>query len=149
MTHNSFTVRSALPLIDPCEQGLYVEDPEQFYPALHEVAAAWSGVCHIQFVTLPELDLSGTPMVTDIYRAVEKRGGSEVPYGAALRLPHQHQFLLESLQIGSCLIGINRIPSEREGDKYAIELYRDHFRYRRADDHLRFTDLEIWGFAFP
>jgi hypothetical protein len=144
----TFTVRGELPAIHPSRFGRYIVDPEGLFPGCYEIARFWRGSCKIKFKSLHELGFPHTALTPEIYEQARVQGGSPVPFGAALRLVHQHPFLLDTLQMKSCLIGINRVPGELKGNHYVVELSQEIFRFRRADDPIRWSVAEIWGFDF-
>lgn len=144
----TFTVRSEYPIIHPAKYGRYIEDPERVFPACYKVAKNWKGSCKIGFQSLHNLGFSDTALTPEIYEQARIYGGSPIPFGAALRLAYQHPALLDTLQLKNCFIGINRISGQLKGSHYIVELSREIFRMRRADDHIPWPRTVIWGFVF-
>ncbi len=104
---------------------------------------------------LADLNLPHGSQTPEIYKAAQKYGAKKPTAGAALRVLAQHPNIfrstnIEGKQITTCLIGIEPIVAAN-GKKYVIVLAEIEgqlsLRFRRADEYIRWSNIEWWVFA--
>lgn len=146
------------PFRDLRAAGIDVEDREgHLYEELVAGQDMYSGDSILHWYGLRGLGLQPGATTPEIFAAAYEHDAMLVRPEIALQTllqfpnPFKRSFLSglfgNNVPFKSCLLGISPLDGDRVGDKYVVELSPNHFRFRRADDNLDWSDKEYWVFA--
>jgi hypothetical protein len=153
-----FTVRGKKELVSLDGTDIVIVDREDgaLYQQIIAKQSDCDESCKLSFYTLKDLGLDHGSRTQDIYAAAETHEMRIVPYNIALRLLLEHPTMFcpdfwhrlrgEKFPFPSCLLGIEPLAGP-SGHKYVVEIADKMFRFRMADDDIRWSNHEYWIFV--
>ncbi len=141
------------PILHDLLQHVVVDDREELFQSVFGEDSCPS-TTSLSMFQLSDFNLPHGSLTPEIYKAAARQNAKIPTPKAALQILLQHpnifrSTIIDGKPIEGCLVGIKPIVAP-SGKKYVIELSEvDNcplFRFRRADDDVRWPNYEFWVF---